>query len=142
MARGPTLAVIDASVVVKWFKDEDHSAEALALRADWAAGKISLHTVELLPFEVLNALRYDPTQTSQTLRMLAANLLDYPFRVIPISEIAEDTAENALRYGITIYDAAYLTAAQHLGSKAYTADQKLIAKVAGDTLHNITDYPC
>ena len=140
MARSPKVAVIDASVVVKWFKDEAHTDRALALRDDWAAGKVSLHTVELLLYEALNALRYDPIQTEETLRRAAANLRDYPFRLIPMAEIAERTAENALRYGISVYDAAYLSAGEELGAPTYTADEKLIVKVGGSTLHSITDY--
>ncbi|MFH2110087.1 MAG: type II toxin-antitoxin system VapC family toxin [Candidatus Bathyarchaeota archaeon] len=140
MARSPKVAVIDASVVVKWFKDEAHTDRALALREDWAAGRVSLHTIELLLYEALNALRYDPIQTEATLRRAAANLRDYPFRLIPMAEIAERTAENALRHGISVYDAAYLSAGEELGAPTYTADEKLIAKVGGGTLHSIADY--
>ncbi len=141
MARSPTIAVVDASVVVKWFKDETNTPEALALRDDWVEGTTILHTVDLLPYEALNALRYDSAQTRETLQRAAANLIDYQFQIIPFADIAEDAVNNALRYGITVYDAAYLTAAQHLGAKAYTADKKLINKVAGDTLQHIADYP-
>ncbi len=105
MARGPTLAVVDASVVVKWFKDEDHTERAIALRDDWVRGRAALHTVELMPYEVLNALRYNPDQTAESLRRAAVNLCDYPFSFMPIADIAEMTIENALRYGISVYDA-------------------------------------
>ena len=141
MARSPTIAVVDASVVVKWFKDEEHSREALKLRDDWVGGAVTLYAVELLPYEVLNALRYDPAQTSETLKEAAASLIDYQFQPTPFAEMADELTDNALRHGITVYDAAYLTAAQNLGAKAYTADKKLIAKVAGDTLRHIADYP-
>ena len=140
MARRPKVAVVDASVVVKWFKDEAHTDRALALRDDWAAGSVALHTVELLPYEVLNALRHDPVQTDETLRRAAANLRGYPFRLLPFAKIAERTAENALRHGISVYDAAYLSAGEELGAPAYTADEKLIARVSGDTLRNIAEY--
>lgn len=140
MARRPKVAVVDASVVVKWFKDETHTDRALALRDDWAAGSVALHTVELMPYEVLNALRYDPVQTDETLRRAAANLRGYPFRLLPFAEIAERTAENALRHGISVYDAAYLSAAEELGAPAYTADERLIARVGWDTLHDIAEY--
>jgi len=140
MARNPKVAVVDASVVVKWFKDEDHTDRALALRDDWVAGRVSLHTVELLLYEVLNALRYTPAQTGETMRRAAINLCDYPFRFLPVAEIAERTAENALRYGISVYDASYLSAGEELGAPVYTADEKLIAKVGVDTLRNIAEY--
>jgi predicted nucleic acid-binding protein len=141
MARSPTLAVVDASVVVKWFKTEEHFREALALRNDWMEGTIELYAPELLPYEVLNALRYDPSQTKETLKEAAASLIEYQFQTIPFSEMANDLTDNVMRYGITVYDAAYLTTAQRLGTKAYTSDEKLIKKVAGDTLQHISTYP-
>lgn len=140
MARGQTLAVVDASVVVKWFKGEEHSRKALALRNDWVEGTITLYSVDFLPYEVLNALKYDPAQTSETLKEAAASLIDYQFQIIPFADIAEDVINNALRYGITVYDAAYLTVAQKLDALAYTADDKLIRKTGGDTLHHISTY--
>ncbi len=140
MAGRPKVAVVDASVVVKWFKEEANTDRALSLRDDWAAGRVVLHTVEFMPYEVLNALRYDPVQTEETLRRVADNLRGYPFRLLPFAEIAERTAENALRHGISVYDAAYLSAAEELGAPAYTADEKLITRVGGDTLHDIAEY--
>jgi len=140
MARRPKVAVVDASVVVKWFKDEDRTDRALALRDDWVEGRVALHTVDLLLYEVLNALRYDLDQTGETMRRAAINLCDYPFRFLPIAEIAERTVENALRYGISVYDASYLSAGEELGAPVYTADEKLITKVSGDTLRNIAEY--
>jgi len=96
--------------------------------------------VDLLLYEVLNALRYDLDQTGETMRRAAINLCDYPFRFLPIAEIAERTVENALRYGISVYDASYLSAGEELGAPVYTADEKLITKVSGDTLRNIAEY--
>jgi len=140
MARGPKVAVVDASVVTKWFKDEGHTDRALALRDDWVTGDVALHTVELLIYEVLNALRYDKSQTGETLMRAAVNLCDYPFQFLPIAEIAERTTENALRYGISVYDASYLSAGEELAAPVYTADEKLISRVGGDTLHYIAEY--
>jgi predicted nucleic acid-binding protein len=140
MAQRPKVAVVDASVVTKWFKDEAHTDRALTLRDDWVAGEVTLHTVELLIYEALNALRNDKDQTGETLRRAAVNLCDYPFRFIPLAEIAERTTENALRYGISVYDASYLSAGERLGAPVYTADEKLISRVGGDTLRNIAEY--
>jgi len=141
MARGPTVAVVDASVVVKWFKNEDHTERAIALRDDWVRGRVALHSVELMPYEVLNALRYNPDQTAESLRRAAVNLCDYPFSFMPIADIAEMTIENALRYGISVYDASYISAGEALGAPVYTADERLITRIGGDILRGIADYP-
>ena len=41
-------------------------------------------------------------------------------------------AEIATNLGITVYDAAYMTLAQKLGTKAYTADGNLLDSLEGE----------
>ena len=57
-------------------QDEEHTERALTLRDDLVAGKVALHSAELLLYEALNALRHDPVQTEYTLRRAAVNLCD------------------------------------------------------------------
>ena len=56
MARQNT--VIDASIIAKWFVDEEGTEESLKLRTDHIEGRILIAVPELLFLEVLNALRY------------------------------------------------------------------------------------
>ncbi|MBU2559444.1 type II toxin-antitoxin system VapC family toxin, partial [archaeon] len=58
--EGNTKIVVDASVVAKWFLEEVHSEMAEAIRKDYADGLLDLAAPSLLPYEVLNALRYNP----------------------------------------------------------------------------------
>jgi len=53
--------VADASVVVKWFVEEDYTDEALRLRDDYVERALEIASPDLLPYEVLNALRYNPS---------------------------------------------------------------------------------
>ncbi|MEM2082365.1 MAG: type II toxin-antitoxin system VapC family toxin [Candidatus Bathyarchaeia archaeon] len=50
--------VVDASVLVKWFVDEEGSREALAIRRRYVEGEVEIVARELIIFETLNALRY------------------------------------------------------------------------------------
>ena len=50
-------AVVDASVVVKWFVSEDNTPESLSLRDAFVGNQIDLFAPSLMPFEVVNALR-------------------------------------------------------------------------------------
>src|SRR3989442_12673148 len=52
------LAVMDASVAVKWFLDEEYGDEALRLQSDFFEGIVSLRVPSILPYEVLNALQH------------------------------------------------------------------------------------
>lgn len=58
--RPEKIAVVDASVAVRWFVEEEFTRQALAMADDYQARKVDLRSTQLLPFEVLNALRYNP----------------------------------------------------------------------------------
>lgn len=51
-------AIVDASVVAKWFLEERDSEEARLLRDSSAKAKLSLAVPSLLFYETLNVLRY------------------------------------------------------------------------------------
>ncbi len=52
------LAVVDASVVIKWFANENYSRESLILKEAYVKGLEDLSAPCILPFEVLNGLKY------------------------------------------------------------------------------------
>jgi predicted nucleic acid-binding protein len=53
-----TKIVVDASVAVKWFVEEEFSDLALKLRDMHVNGLVDLVAPSLMPYEVLNALKY------------------------------------------------------------------------------------
>jgi predicted nucleic acid-binding protein len=53
------MLVVDASVVIKWYVEEAYSVQALKIFEDYSDGKLDLLSVQLMPFEVLNALQYN-----------------------------------------------------------------------------------
>ena len=118
--------VVDASVVVKWFIEEKHSDKALELRDRYINLEIELLAPELLPYEVLNALRYSKLFTSQEMKNIAQAINLYGFKLYPlIGELAELTIEVAYANNLTIYDASYLALAIKNKTMVYTADKKL-----------------
>ena len=58
----PGNIVLDASVVVKLFVDEEYTDLSLQLLEDYLNGKVTLYSVQLMPYEVINALRYNRLQ--------------------------------------------------------------------------------
>jgi len=115
--------------VVKWFIDEEYSDRALKLRDMHVNGEIQIVAPELLPFEVLNALRYSGLFTVKEVKMAANSLLSYGIELYPLREFVEETIEIALSKDITVYDAAYLALARKLKTVFYTADEDLIEKI-------------
>lgn len=140
------LAVIDASVVLKWqLDDEEDVAFALALRDDFLLhGAIELHAPALLVYELTNAVRMaarrarlDEAVEQQALEQLLDAGIELhgpdPARVLA----------TARRHGISGYDASYVTLASELDVDLWTGDLRLRNALDGKQPHvrPIADYP-
>jgi len=124
--------IVDASVVVKWFVEEEYSREARLVRDAYANRLIDIAAPSLLPYEVLNALKYSGAFGEEELKEVAKTLEDFQLTLYNLEgKLAEKSVELAMRKGITIYDASYVALAQILNTELYTADEKLIRKVRG-----------
>lgn len=134
--------VSDASVIVKWFIEEEHSDKALKLRDMHVNGEVSIASPELMPFEVLNALKYSGLFELDELKAAAISLSSYGIELYSLKgELAERAVEIAVEKDITVYDAVYLALASELSTVLYTADEKLIRKVGreyGDIVVHIS----
>ncbi|WP_290596145.1 MULTISPECIES: type II toxin-antitoxin system VapC family toxin [unclassified Archaeoglobus] len=119
--------VVDASVVVKWFVEEEKSDEALKIRDAYINGKIKLIAPELIVFEVLNALYYKKLFSISELKDISEALEAYSMELYPLrGEYARKTLEVAFENNVTVYDAAYVSLAILKDSVMVTADRKLI----------------
>jgi predicted nucleic acid-binding protein len=138
---GEEVVVADASVVVKWFVEEEHSGDALRLRDDYADRVVDIASPYLMPYEVLNALRYNPGFGESQLVEVARALEKFSLWLLPfMGEFAEKSVENSLRYGISVYDSAYLSLGVVRDIPVYTADQRLIDRVRHRSLVHISSY--
>ncbi len=138
---GEEVVVADASVVVKWFVEEEHSGDALRLRDDYVDRVVDIASPDLMPYEVLNALRYNPAFGEDKLVETARALDKYSLWLLPLEgELAERCVENSLRYGVSIYDSAYLSLGIERDVPVYTSDQRLIDRVRHPSLRHITSY--
>jgi len=143
--RGAEL-VVDASVVVKWYVLEPDREEALRIREDYIDGQVELAAPALMPFEVLNAVRYSADQLEvERLMDVAESLSLYGFRLYRLKgEYARLTARIALENNLTIYDASYVALAERLNTTLYTADERLIEALSGEyrgRVKLLSEYP-
>ena len=136
------IVIIDASVVVKWFVQEEYTKNALRIRDDYRKGSIDLLSTQLMPFEVLNALRYNPELGQDQVEKASTALSKYRVALHPMLDgLAGSCIKIALKRGITIYDAVYVALGQLLDKELYTADDKLLIKVAGkEKIRHIREY--
>ena len=129
-------AVVDASIVVKWFIEEEHSDQALSLREAFATGRIQLHAPALMPYEVLNALARSALFTGDELVLIARSLSGYGFEIsTPVGDDLEKMAVLCAGDELTAYDAAYVALAQRLKAGLYTADVELLKGFPDVAIH-------
>jgi predicted nucleic acid-binding protein len=142
VARNKKVVVTDASVILKWFVDEQHTKKALSLRQSYIDEKIDIACPSLLPYEVLNALRYNPEFGEEQAKTASKALANYQLWMYPVlGELGMLCIKNSYAYGMSLYDSAYVSLAEYLDGPLYTADEKILDKVAkSDRFRHISDF--
>ena len=121
--------VIDASVVVKWFSEEEYSDKAVILRNNHITDTMLLIAPDLILYEIANALRYTGKLKEKEISDSVIDLTKLKLILItPDDEIIRKAVYHALKWDITVYDAWYIAIAEILGIKLITADDKLYNK--------------
>ena len=122
--------VIDASIVIKWFVDEEDSPAARALRESHVRGTTPLAAPDLLIYETANVLLrsrgFSLAETKECIHQLYDLNLDI---IAPTPDLVMSTIALSSQKGITFYDALYVELAKQLGFKCITADQKLFQRL-------------
>lgn len=122
--------VLDASVVIKWFSEEEYTVRALKLRDDFSKGDIELVVPDLILYEVSNALRYNPDFDETDVADAVGTLFDIGISIIvPNREVINSALNLAYEHKITVYDAYYVALAKEINYKLITADRKLYLKI-------------
>ncbi|MEM1951674.1 MAG: type II toxin-antitoxin system VapC family toxin [Candidatus Nitrosocaldus sp.] len=133
--------VIDASVVVKWFNIEPLHDKAIAIRDRYIDGAIDLIAPTLIYYEVANALRYNPRFGIEEVRAAVKALEDLSLTTYEFSmDMASKAVEIAYMYGITVYDAAYVSLAALMDTTLYTADKEVVAKVSATYVKHLSEF--
>ena len=123
------LLVVDASVVVKWFVNEEGSDSAKLLRD----GDYKLFAPQLMALEVGNTLR-NKTRRGE-LKPLEAEALASNIPALTVNWAAdEELVVDAVRLAIAldhpVYDCVYLALARQVGANMVTADNRFLNAVA------------
>lgn len=130
--------VIDASVIVKWFIDENHSDKAEIIKEQFINEKINIIVPSLFYYEVLNALKYSKLFRLDELNLVGESIENYGFNVIMIrDEIREKMISIAINHDISIYDACYIALAEKFNTQLITADEKISKKLPKNLKLNI-----
>jgi len=128
MARR-TEAVVDASVAVKWFSEEEGTQAALKLREEHIEETTILSAPDLLLYELANALRYKPDFDNEKATRALSDLIDLQIDLItPGRELLQQSTKDACLYDATVYDSCYLALGELRGIEVYTSDRKFYEK--------------
>lgn len=125
--------VLDASVVVKWFKEElprEHTEVALGIYDQIAAFQADACWAPPIHGEVLNILhraRFEPDVIGRSLTELQdLELIQWTLE----PDLARRTAEISHKYGLSTYDAQYVAVAEEVQGVWVTFDRKAHDQVA------------
>lgn len=119
------LLVIDASVIVKWFKTENEGLLPEAQAIYDAHGETILATVPpLCLFEIGNSLWKHQYFTAEQIEQKLMDLRELELRVVDLNGEGIRTAVRLCRSytGVTFYDATYVALAKQLDTDLITAD--------------------
>ena len=127
---GTPQVVADASVIIKWFIDEENTDMAALLKDDYQKRIVYITVPDLLPYEVLNVLRYKPSIGENDLHEVAKDLDGFQLNKVSLeTDYCKKTVSLSLKDGITVYDAAYACLAGIRRCWLLTADEKLARKL-------------
>jgi predicted nucleic acid-binding protein len=135
MPQEPRLAVVDASVVLKWqLNDEEFTHQAIALRNDFYISEtVKAIAPSLLLYEVMNgivtAIRRKRLASDKALEAMN-NLLKLGVELKPVAP--ERVLTLALRHNLSAYDAAYLALAEAEGCELWTGDRQFYQAVRSE----------
>ncbi len=128
-----TEVVLDASVVLKWFRSdgESHIDAARGLRSQFEAGALKVLAPPLLWLELLNVAARRWGFTQPQLEQLAVTLGSLGFEMLEpeLSGVARWAAT-----GLTAYDAAYVAVAEQAGAKLITDDAQILLLVPSQAI--------
>jgi predicted nucleic acid-binding protein len=122
-----TEAVLDASVVLKWFhtEGERHVKEARKLRTQFQAGELRVVAPSMLWLELLNVAGRRWGWSEGQLDALATKLPDLGF---DMHEPELPAVARWVARGLTAYDGAYLAVAEAAGVKLITDDDEIVRR--------------
>jgi len=131
--------VIDASVLIKFYVPEILSDRAGRLLANMEKKDIDLLAPDLIYPEAGNILwkkQRLKELTRSELEEITDAILSLPLKIEPSKPLLPLAVDIAIAYGMTVYDASYLSLAKVYETTLITADRKLVHVLARTDLRD------
>jgi predicted nucleic acid-binding protein len=123
--------VVDTSVIIKWYRqNEVHAEGALAIRGAYLAGDMQLVAPDLALTEFANVMRYmkdfSVEQVQQAVTSLFAMRLTW---LTPTAAVLKRAVVIAREHETPVYDALFAAVAEELSCLYVTADERFVKHV-------------
>ncbi len=129
-------AVLDASVVLKWYlADEDHGPAALDLLDRYLSDDLEIITPSLLEYEVMNGLVVAQRRGRLGEEVIISALEGFQnlgIQMVRLSNLYSRVLHFCRLYNCSAYDAGYLALAEAEKIELITADETLYKAVKKD----------
>lgn len=135
--------IIDTSVIIKWLNqdNENYTEKTDSILEEVREGKAELLIPELCKYEVGNVLLYGKKQNFQQANLSFKAFYSLPLTFITESEeLSKQTYQLAYNYGITYYDAAFMSLAKMYDAILVTDNFKHQGKTKDITVISLEDY--
>lgn len=124
--------LIDSSVLVKWFADEEDSDKALELRQRHLEHEVVLVIPDLAFYEVANGLLFSNAFSPRKVSLALQSLFEAGLKVINFNlNILHVAIEVAAECKMAIYDAYFVALADLESLRLVTADEEAVRKTRG-----------
>lgn len=126
--------IVDASVAIKWFVEEEGRETALEVLADILNGARNFAVPELFYFELTNVFYRLIPHPSKTQEELLEHVFELGLNRFSMTTKLLQEAKKFCLLGLSGYDASYLALASFLNGKWITFDKKAYKLVSKTNL--------
>jgi predicted nucleic acid-binding protein len=124
------LLVLDTSIVLKRYKEEEYTEIALKIKKDFVEGLNEIIVPDLVLYEMANVLRFTDGFNERLIKKSLESFIDLGVDiVIPTIEMISLATKLSYKYKITVYDAIFIALSKIINGIFVTADKKLYEKV-------------
>lgn len=117
--------VVDSSIVVKWFIDEEGSKKARLLFKEHQEERISLYAPDIIIIEVVNALFFKADFPKNQLKDVVRKLFQAEIKFVYLEQyLIQKSVDIMIEHKIASYDALFTALAQDLDCPLIINDRK------------------